>query len=65
MEKDLRGADVASELSLHLKEVLGGAEGQWIFNLHHSARMVTSCKYDIDIMSPSEFIWRVLFAFLR
>ncbi|XP_019121325.1 E3 ubiquitin-protein ligase TRIM37 [Larimichthys crocea] len=27
MEKDLRGADVASELSLHLKEVLGGAEG--------------------------------------
>ncbi|KAG8008454.1 E3 ubiquitin-protein ligase TRIM37 [Nibea albiflora] len=27
MEKDLRGADVASELSLHLKEALGGAEG--------------------------------------
>ncbi|XP_049447960.1 E3 ubiquitin-protein ligase TRIM37 [Epinephelus fuscoguttatus] len=27
MEKDLRGADVATELSLHLKEVLGGAEG--------------------------------------
>ncbi|XP_074467869.1 E3 ubiquitin-protein ligase TRIM37 isoform X2 [Sebastes fasciatus] len=27
MEKDLRGADVASELSLHLKDGLGGAEG--------------------------------------
>lgn len=28
MEKDLRGADVAAELSLHLKEGRVGAEGQ-------------------------------------
>lgn len=28
MEKDLRGADVSTELSLHLKEGRGGAEGQ-------------------------------------
>uniref|UniRef100_A0A7N9ANM9 Tripartite motif containing 37 n=1 Tax=Mastacembelus armatus TaxID=205130 RepID=A0A7N9ANM9_9TELE len=28
MEKDLRGAEAASELSLHPKEVLGGTEGQ-------------------------------------
>ncbi|XP_029134428.2 E3 ubiquitin-protein ligase TRIM37 isoform X2 [Labrus bergylta] len=27
MEKDLRGADLATELSLHLKEGLGGSEG--------------------------------------
>lgn len=32
MEKDLRGADVVSEISLpHLKEGLGGTEGQWFF----------------------------------
>ena len=32
MEKDLRGADVASEISLpHFKEGLGGTEGQWFF----------------------------------
>lgn len=28
MEKDLRGAEVATELSLHPKEGLAGAEGQ-------------------------------------
>lgn len=32
MEKDLRGGDVATELSLHLKEGLGGAEGQHCSN---------------------------------
>lgn len=29
MEKDLRGPDVSTELSLHLKEGLGGGEGQY------------------------------------
>lgn len=29
MEKELRGAEAATELSLHPKEGLGGAEGQF------------------------------------
>uniref|UniRef100_A0A8C2ZQZ8 Tripartite motif containing 37 n=1 Tax=Cyclopterus lumpus TaxID=8103 RepID=A0A8C2ZQZ8_CYCLU len=33
-EKDLRGADVATELSLHLKEALGAAEGLQELRLH-------------------------------
>lgn len=30
MDKDLRGADASAELSLHLKEGRGGAEGQFL-----------------------------------
>lgn len=35
MDKDLRGADVNTELSLHLKEGRGGAEGQFFIDFCH------------------------------
>lgn len=45
MEKDLRGAEAATELSLHPKEGLGGTEGQYLllFKLFvHTFRKSTS-----------------------